>query len=295
MHAAGAMLIITLIVVQHSRGCRGRQLAIATVRDSPSRLMDAEQRALFRENGYLVIKDCLSPATVAQLNRTFEEQLRDEKPDSAITWHLDRERDTLQPDGSLSARRLYHNDLILPPKLKPVLTELCSSFEFGHLHPECPPDKVGRFRLDLDGAHWIGPWPRPAGTPEHDEWDESIRRANPWTEEGIIQGGLHGGQPLFHISCLYELAPVGPGDGGFGCLAGSHLAGSRIGPHNELCVNNHFDWGKPPFTPDVDPHVTKVEGQPGDCVLFTERLVHSTLPWKVRALWPLGLAESIGS
>ena len=101
-----------------------------------------------------------------------------------------------------------------------------------------------------------------------------------WTDEGIIQGGLHGGQPLFHISCLYELQPVGPGDGGFGCLAGSHLPDATIGPHKEKVSNGHFSWGRPPFAPDVDPDVTRVEGQPGDCVLFTERLVHSTLPWK---------------
>ena len=33
---------------------------------------------------------------------------------------------------------------------------------------------------------------------------------------------FHGGPPLYHISVMYELKAVGPGDGGFGCLAGSH-------------------------------------------------------------------------
>jgi hypothetical protein len=36
-----------------------------------------------------------------------------------------------------------------PPKLKPILAELCGSFEYGHLHPDCPPEKVGRFRCDF--------------------------------------------------------------------------------------------------------------------------------------------------
>jgi hypothetical protein len=29
---------------------------------------------------------------------------------------------------------------------------------------------------------------------------------------------------------LYELAPVGPNDGGFACLPGSHLDGATVGP-----------------------------------------------------------------
>ena len=71
-----------------------------------------------------------------------------------------------------------------------------------------------------------------------------------WTPQGILQGGLHGGPPLFHISCLYELQPVGPGDGGFSCLAGSHLAGARIGPpgqEEEAVRRGHMPWGKQPW------------------------------------------------
>ena len=142
--------------------------------------MDAEQRRFFRRNGYLVIKNALGPATVAALNATFERELEaDGKPESAIIWHLNRERETLRPDGSLAPRRLFHQDLILPPNVEPVLRELCSSFEYGHLHPDCPPDKVGRFRLDLDGAHWVGPWPRPPGhVPDRDADfpDEALER-----------------------------------------------------------------------------------------------------------------------
>jgi len=146
---------------------------------------------------------------------------------------------------------------------------------------------------DLDGAHWITPFD-PAHTPDQavDFPAEAIdfRKAAGlpapfssglgWTPDGILQGGLHGGPPLFHISCLYELQPVRSGDGGFSCLAGSHLAGARIGPRGEDNVKRgHMPWGKQPWAPEVAKQVTRVEGQPGDCILFTERLVHSTLPW----------------
>lgn len=77
-----------------------------------------------------MIKNALSDQTVAQLNATFEKQLRDEKPAGALSWYLNRERDHVQPDGTLSPRTLWHSDLILPDKVEPVLRELCSSFEW---------------------------------------------------------------------------------------------------------------------------------------------------------------------
>ena len=41
---------------------------------------------------------------------------------SALTWYLNRERGVeLQADGLLAPRKLWHNDLILPPKVEPVL------------------------------------------------------------------------------------------------------------------------------------------------------------------------------
>jgi hypothetical protein len=79
---------------------------------------------------YLVIKNALSDETVAELNDRFDRQLRDEKPEGALSWYLDRERDHVQPDGTLSPRTLWHKDLILPEKVEPILTELCSSFEW---------------------------------------------------------------------------------------------------------------------------------------------------------------------
>ena len=98
----------------------------------------------------------------------------------------------------------------------------------GHLHPDCPTDKIGTFRLDHDNAHWIGPYdpdhaaddqidfpkeeqPRPDGSP--------YPGLHKWSPVGIIQDGLHGGPPLYHISCMYELQPIGRGEGGFGCIA----------------------------------------------------------------------------
>ena len=174
--------------------------------------MDEEQRRHLWENGYLIIKGAISAETVAFLNERFEAQLAEEKPSSALTWYLNRERGVeLQADGLLAPRKLWHNDLILPPKVEPVLRELCGSFEWGHLHEDCPPDRVGRFRLDHDNAHWIGPYdPRHEADPAIDFPEEVPPRVagKPYpgmavhTPDGIIQDGFHGGPPLFHISCM---------------------------------------------------------------------------------------------
>ena len=222
---------------------------------------------------------------------------------SALTWYLNRERGVeRQADGLLAPRKLWHNDLILPPKVEPVLRELCGSFEWGHLHEDCPPDRVGRFRLDHDNAHWIGPYdPLPEADPAIDFPEEVPPRVagKPYpamavhTPDGIIQDGFHGGPPLFHISCMYELQPIAPGEGGFvsaatrrafalslrqspaemrrqqACIPGSHRPGALIGPDKQSPLGaGHVPWGKPPWGPEVDCDVARIEGQPGDCVLL---------------------------
>ena len=202
------------------------------------------------------------------------------------------------------------------------------------MHPDCPADKVGKFRLDGDGAHWIGPFdPDHSPDPEQDFPPEAVSRPSGspypgmalWSPHGIIQDGLHGGPPLYHFSCLYELQPIAEGEGGFGCIAGSHQPDALIGPHKTSPLGaGHVPWGKPPWPPHIEREITQVRWQPGDCgashdfarsrhtliawhgsrpscceivrqhlghhyqwlafvgtaVFFTERLVHSTLPWK---------------
>ena len=90
---------------------------------------------------------------------------------------------------------------------------------------------------------------------------------------------------------------------GQACIPGSHRPGALIGPDKQSPLGaGHVPWGKPPWGPEVDCDVARIEGQPGDCVLLcaplshcpllelvadsfvvlcrsTERLVHSTVPW----------------
>ena len=247
--------------------------------------MNPEQRESFRRDGFLVVDRALDLSTVDYLNAKFEQKLQEDGCGGALAWYIDREKDHTAPNGEQLPRTLWHNDLIAPPAVEPILRELCSSYEYGHLHPSCPVSKRGHFRLDHDNAHYIAPFdPEHSVNAEVDFPAAEHHNHAPmslWTPDGIIQDGFHGGPPLYHISVVYELQPVGPGDGGFACIAGSHLNGALIGPHKQSPLGaGHVPWGKPPWPPEVDCDVTRVEGQPGQAIIFTERLVHSTVPWR---------------
>ena len=99
-----------------------------------------------------------------------------------------------------SRRCLWHRDLIAPPSVAPILRELCGSFEWGHLHPDCLADRHGCFRLDHDNAHFIAPF-NPAHTPDDgqdfpatDQLGEvaSHPSTSAWSPGGILEDGLHG-------------------------------------------------------------------------------------------------------
>jgi hypothetical protein len=61
-----------------------------------------------------------------------ERQLREDKPPGALSWYLNREQGHLLPDGSLSPRRLWSNDLILPPKVGPPLPPRALAVAYSH-------------------------------------------------------------------------------------------------------------------------------------------------------------------
>ena len=67
----------------------------------------------------------------------------------------------------------------------------------------------------------------------------------------------------------YNLRDVGPGDGGFAAVPGSHKASYPFPPEwIELDV------------PGGRPFVNAVTGPAGTAVLFTEAMTHGSLPWR---------------
>lgn len=72
---------------------------------------------------------------------------------------------------------------------------------------------------------------------------------------GRIRSGL--------LSCAWALSDGAPGDGGFGCIPGSHRA-------------------EEPVPPDASDLVVEVPQRAGSLLVFTEALVHCTVPWTGR-------------
>ena len=251
-----------------------------------------------------VIDEVLSKSTVATLNAEFDARVAAEVPRGALGWYLK----THFGDSAAAVaapHRVWHSDTICPPKVDAVLGEIFSDPWWGLLpvDRQLPTSELGRYRLDHDNAHWLAPFdpthtpnakvdfPTHMADPARHEYPQS---GGSWSEGGVLRGGFHAGAPLFHVSVLYELAPVGPSDGGFACLPGSHLDGAKVGPPgSEMPVQHEInqdgvpqpngsawgDWAPAGRWPSDLP-VQSVAGQPGQAVLFVERLVHATMPWK---------------
>ena len=154
-------------------------------------------------------------------------------------------------------------DLIDNEIMLPIIEELLGDPSWGHAPEHMPAELRPLFRLDHDNVHY-----KPGRNP---------------TDGADKGGGLHGGPSSFHITCVYELKTVGPNDGGFGCAVGTHK------PANEQkLMDIDGDWRRswcdtewtsklPNWDEDVPVH--RIEAKAGDCILFSEKLKHGTIPW----------------
>ena len=199
-----------------------------------NRIVTDEERFLFDLNGYLVIPNALSSAQLAALNGRLDEQLT-----ARVDPHAGRHR--FIQESLLSWGQPYR-DLIDNPQVMPYLTEFIGD----------------RVRLDHDYA-------------------DIIRRGDGETPS------LHGGNTPFDECCFYDhrngrircglmviaynLHDVNPGDGGFGCIPGSHKSNYPV----------PTDWTRLDRPVDA---VRSVSGPAGSAIIFTEALAHGTMPWK---------------
>lgn len=195
--------------------------------------MNEQERYLFDLQGFLVVEDALTPDEVAALNALLEER---------VARQADPEMRTQRFGGLLTwgerGRALVDN-----PRLAPYLTEL--------LGPN--------YRLDHDYADVIRGGLGPIGATLHGG-------ATPFDPSQYFQfrdGRMHNGLTVV----AYNLKDVRPGDGGFGCVPGSHKSNYRY-------PDEWRDLQHPP------PFVQAVTGPAGSAVIFTEALTHGTLPWR---------------
>jgi hypothetical protein len=185
------------------------------------------ERYEFDTRGYLLFEDALPPATVATIRAAIDE--RGLPPPGATVesqrfgWH-----------GAMLGWHQAVRDLIDHPLVVAVLAAFIG------------PD------VRLDHAYGIAMQPGTSGLGLHgpawpfDPAQYYLHRA------GAIRSGL--------LTFSWSLTGGGPGEGGFGCIPGSHRSAEPVPPGAERLVQ-------------------EVPQPPGSLLVFTEALVHCTLPW----------------
>jgi hypothetical protein len=238
--------------------------------------MDDAMRDAFARQGYIVVPDVLKQQQLDELNQVYDQQIleRDEMRSKAGTdkqiRFVIRGRDTHETTdrhgNTYMGRRFWskaYMDLIDNETMLPIVEEILGDPSWGHAPAHVPPELRPLFRLDHDNVHY-----KPGRKPT----------------DGADKGGsLHGGPGNFHITCVYELKTVEPNDGGFGNVVGTHK------PTNEQkLMDIDGDWRRnwcdtewtstlPNWDEDVPVH--RIEARAGDCILFSEKLKHGTIPW----------------
>jgi hypothetical protein len=194
--------------------------------------MNEIERYLFDVWGFLVIENALTATQVDDLNAIVTAQ---------ILASDDPQKPFLRFDGLLKFGEPFLA-LIDNPQVTPYLLELLGK----------------RFRLDHDYAHILRPHCglidviHGGGTP-YDPCQYYHYR------DGRMYNGL--------VAIAYNLTDVGPGEGGFGCIPGSHKS--------NLPLPQALTTLDPPH-----PCLQAVPVKAGSAVIFTEALTHGTLAWK---------------
>lgn len=195
--------------------------------------MDDKERFLFDLGGYLVVPDALTKGQIMSLNSILDKRIVSE-----CTPDMRTHRFVPILDWGKEYRELIAN-----PQIVPYLDELLGE----------------GFRLDHVYLDVIRSGKGPIGTSLHGG-------ATPFRADSYFHfqnGNMHNGLSVV----AYNLRDVGPDDGGFGCVPGSHKS------------NYNFPeaWKE---MDELEPIVERVTGLAGTAVIFTEALTHGTLPWQ---------------
>lgn len=195
--------------------------------------MNELERYLFDLQGFLIIEDALTPTEIAALNQDIDRQIAtvDKKRLPCLRF------DSLLPWG------IPFCSLIDNLRITPYLVDLLGV----------------NFRLDHDYLHIIRYGKGPIGTTLHGGGTPYDPCQYYIYKNGQMYNGL--------LAVAYNLTDVQPGEGGFGCIPGSHKS-------NLPFPSEWRDLESP------HPCVQAVTGKAGTAILFTEALTHGTLPWK---------------
>ena len=195
--------------------------------------MNENEQYLFDLQGYIAVPNALDKEQLADLNALLDKHIEQE---------CASDRPAHRFGGLLEWGKPYR-DLIDNPSIVPYLDVILGE----------------RFRLDHLYADLIRSGTSPIGATLHGG-------GAPFDPSQYYH--FHGGQMYNGLTVVaYNLADVGPEDGGFGCVPGSHKSNYRFpGEWRDMSEN-------------IEPCVRRITGPAGTAVIFTEALTHGALPW----------------
>ena len=208
--------------------------------------MNEEQRFAFDTWGFVVVEDALTAEQVGELKAGADEKGAD------LYSQLAR-------DGGFWSQAYF--DLLDVPVISTILDEI-----FGG----APSPGLPAFRIDHINVHTHGVFNKNlAGGKLHGGNGRLLEPASPqelvpiYFERDMESGAFANGL----VTVAYDLEDTVCNGGGFGCMAGSHKTSYTL-PDS---------WRD--LSQGVHPMVTRVPARPGTAIIFTEALLHVTLPW----------------
>lgn len=198
--------------------------------------MNELERYLFDLQGFLVVEAAIAPDHLAALNHLLDCQVAQSQEHSKPWSRFDRLLGWGKP----------FRDLIDNSRITPYLVALLGD----------------RFRLDHDYVHIIRqPGTGPIGTFLHGGGTPFDPCQYYHFQHGQMYNGL--------TAVAYHLTDVAIGDGGFGCIPGSHKSNLPLPTTLEDLEHPH-------------PCIQEVAGKAGTAIIFTEALTHTTLFWRAQ-------------
>ncbi|OKI02276.1 hypothetical protein A6A06_14565 [Streptomyces sp. CB02923] len=210
-------------------------------------MLTEHEKFLFDVNGYLLLEDILEADHLKELNDAFDEagdrlgQLDFSLAEKAKRFEGERRRTEFDEpfDWPKPACLAFRRLLSLPAAVELMIELAGDGFRYDTM-------KATVMTLGTEGFRLHGGGGIPGDLRFYD------------VTGGRMSNGL--------MNIAYALTDVEPGDGGFACIPGSHKANFPCPPEIRR-MESHAEY------------VRQIPVRAGSAVLFTEALVHGTLPW----------------
>ena len=216
--------------------------------------MTEDERYLFDINGYIVVREVLSPEEVAEANRAIDHhsgEIRERAGDLSLSGESSALKG-ITGRGDLGGMLAWEK-----PWCEPFRAMLAHPRVVPYLHALLGPG----FRMD----HNPGLITMREGAEGHVFHGSSGPGFDPHQYYIVRDGRMHNGLMVV----AWQLADQNEGDGGLCLIPGSHKG-------NFAC---------PPAMRNFEAHqefIKQITAKAGDVVVFSEATTHGTLPWRAK-------------